>query len=332
MKILFIGGTGNISTDCAALLHKRGHEISVVTRGNVRVPPAYHAISADRKNLDAMRRALDGVAADVVINFLGYELSDIETDYALFAGKVSQYVFISTAMVYAKPHRQIPITESSPVGNPYSERYAQKKLQCEAWLLERCAAKAFPVTIVRPSHTYSKRWIPSIVASAGYWFAARLEHGKPVFVANNGENLWTLTATTDFAVGLAGLVGNRKAVGESFHITSDEALSWNQIYAEIAAAVGIQSPVIERIPVDFICERFPETVEFLKGDKAEPGVFDNSKIKRFVPDFICRKSFAVGIRESVAWLKAHPEDQLPNPKADALVDQIIAAWREKKTG
>ena len=328
MKILFIGGTGNISTDCAALLHQRGHEISVVTRGNVRVPGEYRSITADRKNLDAMRRALDGVAADVVINFLGYELSDIETDYALFAGKVSQYVFISTAMVYAKPHRQLPITEASPVGNPYSERYAKKKLQCEAWLLERCVANAFPVTIVRPSHTYSKRWIPNTVASAGYWFAARLEQGKPVFVANDGENLWTLTATTDFAVGLAGLVGNKKAVGETFHITSDEALTWNQIYAEIAAAVGVQSPVIERIPVDFICERFPETVEPLKGDKAEPGVFDNSKIKRFVPDFICRKPFAVGIRESVAWLKAHPEDQLPNPKADALVDQIIASWQD----
>ena len=130
---------------------------------------------------------------------------------------------------------------------------------------------------------------------------------------------------------LAGLIGNEKAVGEAFHITSDEALTWNQIYAEIIAAVGVQAPVIERIPVDFICERFPETVEFLKGDKAEPGVFDNSKIKRFVPDFVCKKPFAAGIRESVVWLKAHPNDQQPNPKADALVDAIIASWRESRT-
>jgi nucleoside-diphosphate-sugar epimerase len=329
MKILFIGGTGNISTDCAALLHQRGHEIIVVTRGNTPERLAYNSIVADRKNIDAMRRALDGVAADVVINFLGYELSDVETDYALFAGKVSQYVFISTAMVYAKPHRQLPITEASPLGNPFSD-YAKKKLQCETWLLEQRAANAFPVTIVRPSHTYSKRWIPNTVSSAGYWFAARLEQGKPVFVANDGENPWTLTATSDFAVGMAGLIGNEKAVGETFHITSDEALAWNQIYAEIAAAVGVQSPVIERIPLDFLCERFPETVEFLKGDKAEPGVFDNSKIKRFVPDFKCQKPFAVGIRESVAWLKAHPADQQPNPKADTLVDQIIASWREHR--
>ena len=331
MKILFIGGTGNISTDCAALLHKRGHQISVVTRGRSRVRLAYDSVVADRKDLDAMRKALDGVAADVVINFLGYEPSDVETDFSLFAGKVNQYVFISTATVYAKPHRQLPITEESPLGNPFST-YAQKKLECERWLLERHAADKFPVTIVRPSHTYSRRWIPNTVSSAGYWFAARVEQGKPVFVPNDGENPWTLTATTDFAVGLAGLIGNEKAVGEAFHITSDEALTWNQIYAEIAAAVGVQAPVIERIPVDFICERFPETIESLKGDKAEPAVFDNSKIKRFMPDFICEKPFAAGIRESVTWLKAHPVDQKPNPKADALVDAVIASWRQTKAG
>ncbi|HUJ09563.1 MAG TPA: NAD-dependent epimerase/dehydratase family protein [Verrucomicrobiae bacterium] len=329
MKILFIGGTGNISTDCAALLRKRGHEISVVTRGKSRVRLAYDSIVADRKNLGAMQKALEGVTADVVINFLGYEMADVETDYALFAGKVSQYIFISTAMVYAKPHLQIPIAEQSPLGNPYSP-YARNKLQCEQWLLERHATDKFPVTIVRPSHTYSKRWIPNTVSSPGYWLGTRFEQGKPMFVANDGENPWTLTATSDFAVGLAGLVGNEKAVGESFHITSDEALSWNQIYTEIAAAVGNASPVIEKIPLDFLCERFPETIEFTKGDKAEPGVFDNSKIKRFVPDFKCKKPFAVGIRESVAWLGAHPEDQHPNPQADALVDAIIAAWREKK--
>lgn len=326
MKLLFIGGTGNISTDCAALLHQRGHEIIIVTRGNVRVPPEYRSITADRKNLDAMQGALDGVNPDVVINFLGFGLPDIETDYALFAGKVRQYVFISTAMVYAKPHRQIPITENAPLGNEFSD-YAKNKLACERWLLEK---RDLPVTIVRPSHTYSKCWIPNIVSSAGYWFAARLEQGKPIFVPNDGENPWTLTATTDFTVGLAGLVGNDKAVGETFHITSDEALPWNQIYAEIAAALGVPMPVIEKIPVDFICERFPDLIGPVRGDKAEPAIFDNSKIKKFVPDFICRKPFVAGIRESVAWLCAHPKDHNINPKNDALVDQIIAAWRKRK--
>jgi len=320
MKILFIGGTGNISTDCAALLHQRKHEISVLTRGNAPVPAEYRAIKADRKHLEAVR----DLKFDVVINFLGYDLPDIETDYESFAGKIRQYIFISTAMVYAKPHRHIPITENAPLGNPYSN-YAKNKLACERWLLEK---REWPVTIVRPSHTYSKRWIPNMVSSAGYWFAARLEQGKPVFVANDGENPWTLTATTDFAVGLAGLIGNEKATGETFHITSDEALSWNQIYREIAAALGVPAPVIEKIPVDFICKNFPDLTGGIKGDKAEPGVFDNSKIKKFVPDFVCRKPFAVAIRESVAWLRAHPEDQQPNAKADALVDQVIAAWRQ----
>jgi nucleoside-diphosphate-sugar epimerase len=329
MKILFIGGTGNISTDCAALLHERGHEIIVVTRGQARVPGEYRSVTADRKNLDAMRHALDGVTADVVINFLGYDLPDIETDYALFAGKIRQYIFISTAMVYAKPHRQIPITENAPLGNPYSD-YAKNKLACERWLLEQHASNGFPVTIARPSHTYSKRWIPNAVSSAGYWLAARMEKSQPVVVANDGENPWTLTATTDFAGGLAGLVGNEKALGETFHITSDEALTWNQIYAEIAAALGVALPAVEKIPVDFICEKFPDLTGAIKADKAEPGVFDNSKIKRFVPEFICRKPFAAGIREAVSWLRAHPEDQQINPKNDALVDQIIAAWRKEK--
>jgi nucleoside-diphosphate-sugar epimerase len=232
-------------------------------------------------------------------------------------------------MVYAKPHRQLPITENAPLGNSHSD-YAKNKLQCEHWLLQRCAAGEFPATIVRPSHTYSKRWIPNVVSSAGYWFAARIEKGQPVFVANDGENPWALTATTDFAVGLAGLVGNEKAIGETFHITADETLSWNRIYAEIAAALGVPPPVIERIPVDFICKNFPDMTGALKGDKVEPAVFDNSKIKRFVPNFVCRKPFAAGIRESVAWLRAHAEDRLLNPKNDALIDQIIAAWREHK--
>ena len=325
MKILFIGGTGNISTDCAALLHERGHEIIVVTRGNARVPSEYRSITADRKNLDTMRRALDGVMADVVINFLGFELSDIETDYTLFAGKVRQYIFISTAMVYAKPHRQIPITENAPLGNPYSD-YAKNKLACERWIMEK---PNLPATIVRPSHTYSRRWIPNAVSSAGYWFAARLEQGKPVFVPNDGENPWTLTATTDFAVGLAGLVGNEKAIGEAFHITSNEALSWNQIYREIVAALGVPLPVVEKIPVDFICKNFPDLSGAIKGDKAEPGVFDNSKIKRFVPEFRCRIPFSQGVRDSVHWLREHPDQQNLKPELDELIEKVVTAWQKR---
>lgn len=326
MKILFVGGTGNISADCAALLHERGHEIIVVTRGRSGVPPEYRAVQADRRDPAAMRAALQGVEPEVVINFLGYELADVQADYDLFRNRVRQYVFISSATVYAKPHRHLPLTEEAPLGNPYWD-YAQKKLACEQWLLDPWRQTRFPVTIVRPSHTYSRRWIPNAVASSNYTFATRLETGKPVFVPDEGENPWTLTATTDFAVGLAGLLGNARAIGEAFHITSDEVLTWNQIYAEIADALGARSPEIIRIPTEFICQEAPQLTGTLKGDKANPGIFDNAKIKRFVPEFHCRKAFRVGIRESAAWRRAHPELPQVHPQTEALIEGVIAAWR-----
>jgi nucleoside-diphosphate-sugar epimerase len=329
-KILFIGGTGNISAECAALLHQRGHEIFVVTRGRSSLPPEYRAIQADRKDPAAMRSALSGVQADVVINFLGYGLADVQTDYDLFHDVVGQYIFISSTTVYSRP-AQLPMTEAAPKGNPWWD-YAQQKLACEQWLLDRWAETRFPVTIVRPSHTYSHRWIPNPVSSSSYTFAARLEQGLPVFIPEDGENPWTLTAATDFAVGLAGLVGHREVIGEAFHITSDEVQTWNQICAEIAAALGVTSPNIVRVPVDFICGVAPQITGTLKGDKAHPGIFDNAKIKRFVPEFQCRKPFRAGVCESVAWLRAHPEQQNLNPKVDELCDQVVGAWRKAATG
>ena len=323
MNILFIGGTGNISSDCAALLQQRGHKIFVLTRGQSPVPAGYTAVRADCKDPAALRAAVQGLTVDVVANFIAYDVPDMARDFELFAGRVQQYIFISTTTVYIKPPQRLPITENEPQGNPFWD-YAQKKRACEDWL---CARPEFPVTIVRPSHTYSNRWVPNVVSSAGYTLAARFEAGKPVFVPGNGDNLWTLTATSDFAVGFAGLVGNSRAIGEAFHITSDERLPWIEIYGEIAAAVGAPAPVIEKIPVEFICERFPQLIVPLKGDKANPGIFDNTKIKQFVPEFQCRKKFAVGIRESVNWMRQHPEDRKINTQADALIDQVVAAWR-----
>jgi nucleoside-diphosphate-sugar epimerase len=329
MKILFIGGTGNISTECAALLHQHGHEILVVSRGRSAVPADYRAIQADRKDEAAMRAALKDVHPDVVVNFLGYDLPELKVDFGLFNGVVRQYVFISTTAVYAKPPPQLPLTEDSPVGNEWWD-YAQKKLACEQWLRERQAEAGFPVTIVRPSHTYSKRWVPNPVSSGSYTFAARLEQGKPVFIHDDGDTPWALTAASDFAVGLAGLVGKPQAVGETFHITSDEVLTWNQIYAEIAAAVGARSPQVVKVPTDFICQVAPQLTGTLKGDKAHPGVFDNSKIKRFVPEFRCRVPFRLGVRESVRWLREHPEQQNLKPELDALIQDVIRAWERQK--
>lgn len=325
MKILFIGGTGNLSTDCAELLHRRGHEITLLTRGRSPVPPQYRTVVADHKDAAAMRAALDNTTPDVVIDFLGYELADVQLDYALFAGRIRQYVFISTAAAYVKPAPHLPITEEMPLGNPFWD-YAQKKEQCENWLREQWHTSRFPVTIVRPSHTYSPRWFPNPVSSSGYTLAARLVAGKPVFVPGDGENPWTLTATSDFAVGLTGLVANDAAIGEAFHITSDEALTWNQIYAETAAALGVTSPRIMKIPVEFICQHCPRLIGTVKGDKANPAIFDNSKIKRFVPEFQCRKPFRAGIRESVEWFRQHPDRQKVNPEADADFDLVTTAW------
>jgi nucleoside-diphosphate-sugar epimerase len=331
MKILFIGGTGNISTECAELLHQQGHEIMVVTRGVSIVPKEYRTIKADRKDLDSMRAGLDGVKADVAINFLGYEISDLEIDFSVLKGAIGQYIFISSATVYSKPPKTLPIREEAPLGNAWWD-YAQKKVQCEQWLLEKHKEGRFPLTIVRPSHTYSRMWVPNPIASSSYSFAARMESGLPVFVPDDGENRWTLTAASDFAVALAGLAGKEESIGEAFHITSDEVLTWNQIYSEIGRALGVARPEIVKIPTDFICRIEPSLIGNLKGDKSHPGVFDNTKIKRFVPGFRCSKPFRKGVSESVAWLRGHPEQQNLDPKVDALIERVVHAWKDQGPG
>ncbi len=325
MKVLFLGGTGNISSACARLLYERGHQVQIITRGVSEVPRHLQALVADRKDSASMRTAAQAARPEVVINFLGFELPEVMLDFELFRGMARQYIFISSATVYAKPPPRLPIREDTPLGNPWWE-YALKKQACEQWLLDQWKEHQFPVTIVRPSHTYSERWIPNPLSSSSYTFARRLERGQPVFVPDQGENPWTLTASADFAIGLAGLVGNPAAIGEAFHITSDEVLTWNQIVTEIAAALSAPQPKIVKIPTDFICQVAPQMTGSLKGDKAHPGVFDNSKIKRFVPDFRCHTSFAVGVRESVRWLRAHPDRQNLKPDLDALCEQVISAW------
>jgi len=326
MQILFIGGTGNISADCAALLHQKGCEIVVLSRGRNPVPHPYRSVVADRKNLTDMQLALQNLKPDVVVNFLGYELTDVQIDFKLFQSAIRQYIFISSATVYAKPPDKLPLTEDAPLGNVWWD-YAQRKLACEQWLLQQHLQNGFPVTIVRPSHTYSRIWVPNPVSSSSFTFAARLQMSKPVFVPDAGENPWTLTAASDFAVGLAGLIGNAKAFGQAFHITSDEVLTWNQIVKEIAEALGVGSPTFVHVPTDFICNIAPQMTGSLKGDKSHPGVFDTSRIKAFVPGFKCQKPFRIGVRESVDWLRRHPEQQNLNPKVDALCEDVISAWR-----
>jgi nucleoside-diphosphate-sugar epimerase len=327
MNLLFLGGTGNLSTACARACHERGHHISVLTRGHASAPPEYETLVADRKDLPAMRTALAGRTFDSVLNFIGFDPAEVQADWELFRGATGQYIFISSATVYEKPPRELPIREDTPLGNAWWE-YARKKIACEEWLMGRFREDGFPVTIIRPSHTYSREWIPNLVSSAGYSFAARLERGEPVFVADRGTTPWTLTHADDFAVGVAGLAGCREAIGEAVHITGDEALPWKSIYQEIAAALGLGEPQIAEVSTDLICEAAPHLVGNLRGDKIHPAVFDNSKIKRLVPEFHARKSLAAGIRESVAWMRGHPERQRLNPQIDATNDAVIAAWRK----
>lgn len=276
-----------------------------------------------------MRQALANEEFDSVINFLGYEVADVRSDVGLFRGRTGQYVFISSATVYAKPPPALPITEETPRANPWWD-YAQKKIACEEWLEQEAVSSGFPVTIVRPSHTYSKQWVPNAVSSSSYTFAARMERGLPVYVHDRGETPWTLTASSDFAAGLAGLVGNERAIGQAFHITSDEVLTWNQIYAEIAAALGARTPEIIPIPTDFICEAAPRLTGSLRGDKAHPGIFDNSKLKRLVPGYVAGKSFGEGVRQSVEWLRANPDQKNESASLDAEIQQVIDGWRERK--
>jgi nucleoside-diphosphate-sugar epimerase len=302
--------------------------VAVITRGQKPVPREYQSFSADRANLADMKRIVDEAKPDVVINFLGFATSDVMLDFQLFQGAVAQYIFVSSATVYAKPHRVLPLPETAPQGNPWSE-YARHKQACEEWLMERSRSVRFPVTIVRPSHTYSKSWIPNLVNSSSFSFALRMERGAPVFVPDKGDGLWTLTAASDFATGLAGLVGQHSSLGQAYNITSDEILTWNQIYAEIAAAMGVKEPQIKKVPLELICAAAPELVAGIKGDKAQAGVFDNAKIKRAVPGFKCRKPFREGVREAVEWLRGHPWDQNLDPKVDRVIDRVMAEYRRQ---
>lgn len=322
MNIALIGGTGNISSDCCTELLNAKHTVYAITRGHKPVPPGVTALKADRNDSQALRSALDNITTDVVIDFLGFTPEDMQIDIDAFAGRTDQLIFISSATVYATPHRFIPITEEHPLGNAFSG-YAQNKQSCEEFLRRQSAV---PVTILRPSHTYSKKWLPNTVSSAGYTLVDRLERNLPVFVPGKGDTPWTLTSTTDFAKAIVGLVGNQSAIGETFHATSEEHLTWKEIYELTAEAAETGKPDIVEVPVDFICDKFPKLIANIRGDKSEPAVFDNSKIRSVVPSFECRKSIKAGITESINWMRTHPEDKIVREAVNNTFDEVIAAW------
>lgn len=326
MNILVFGGTGNISTDVAAALLNAGHVVTVVTSGNRPVPPQYQCLTADRHDRESLIHAIDGASFDVAIDFLCFNEADSETAYETLRGRVGQYILISSATVYRKPHTTLPLTEDMPRGNPFSE-YARCKIACEDYFRAR-HGDDFPVTVVRPSHTFGKTWIPSPLNGSDWTVAARILAGKPIILHDQGQSLWALTAASDFAAALTALAGNPAAFGEAFHITTDQFLTWNGICFEVGLALGRQAEIVH-VPTDFLEACAPVAREKLRGDKMEHGVFDNSKIKGIAPEWECRKSFRAAIREAVAWYREDDSRQVVNQEQDLLIDEIIGKWRAR---
>lgn len=329
MKALFIGGTGTISQEVTKLAQKKGWEVTLLNRGSRPVPEGMNSIVADIKDEAAVAAALEGKSYDVVAQFIGYTAEDVKRDIRLFAGKTKQYIYISSASAYQKPVSDYRITESTPLINPYWD-YSQNKIEAEEVLVNASRKEHFPMTIVRPSHTYNGTKPPVCVhGNKGNWqILKRILEDKPVIIPGDGSSLWTLTHSSDFAKGFTGLMGNPHAIGHAFHITSDESMTWNQIYETIAKALGKPLNGLH-VASDFLA-RHSGPYNFkgeLLGDKSASVVFDNSKIKRLVPDFVCTVSMAEGLRRSVEYMMTHPETQVEDLEFDAWCDRIARAQK-----
>lgn len=333
MKILFIGGTGTISMAITRLLAKQGHELYLLNRGNrnEHLPENVKTIIADISDEEETAKKLEGMSFDCVGEFIGFVPSQLERDYRLFKDKTKQFIYISSASAYQKPPTSYVITEETPLENPYWE-YSRNKKACEEYLMERYKKDGFPVTIVRPSHTYDERSVPlGVHGKVGSWqVVKRIKEGKPVIIHGDGSSLWTITHNSDFAKAYVGLIGNPKAIGEAFHITSDESVSWNEIYKAIADALGVElkpyyvssQTLADMSDYDFLGS--------LIGDKANSVVFDNSKVKSLVPDFKAEVSAKEGIRRTVEHILAHPEYQNDDEEFDIWCDKVITALENMK--
>jgi nucleoside-diphosphate-sugar epimerase len=320
MKVLFIGGTGVISSACSPLAIERGMELYLLTRGqtNRPIPKGAHLLQADIRDPETVRDVLRGHRFDVVVDWVAYIPDHVQMDIELFKGRTGQYIFISTAAAYAPP--SLPITESTILANSIWD-YAHQKILCERRLFDAYIQEGFPVTVVRPSHTYDKTMLP---LQYRYTVVDRMRKGQKVVVHGDGTSVWVLTHHRDFAKGFVGLLGNSQAIGEAVHITSDEILTWNQIFSIVAEAAGSNfQPVYA--PSTLIASNDPEWGTRLLGDKAISKFFDNSKIKRFVPDFAAVIPFYQGAREVLDWFDADPSRRSIDENANRIFDRIITA-------
>jgi nucleoside-diphosphate-sugar epimerase len=329
MRVLFVGGTGMISAAASRMAVDRGFEVYLLNRGSrVARLPGSQSLIADIHDASSVRSALGDLEFDVVVDWIAYTPDDIERDLALFRGRTEQYVFVSSASVYEKPPSNYLITESTPLGNPYWE-YSRNKIACEERLMRAYRDEGFPVTIVRPSMTYDTNLPIALGGWGTYTVADRMLHGRPIVVHGDGSSLWVVTHADDLARGLLGLLGNERALGQAFHITSDEVLTWDQIYRTIAEALGVEAKLVH-IPSDFIVSVAPELTGSLLGDKTWSVVFDNSKIRQFVPGFQARVPLRDGIRRTLEWFAADETRRYVDAAADAQLDRILAAYAGRR--
>jgi len=330
MKILFIGGTGNISAASVRRAIKQHHDVYVLNRGN-RALEDYgisgaKSLVGDIQDEAAIRDLLADHTFDVVANFIAFKTEDVERDVRLFNGRCAQYFFISSASAYQKPLVQPVITESTPLKNPYWD-YSRDKIACENACQTAYREQDFPITIVRPSLTYETVIPTAIGGWDDYTIVERMRQRRPVVVHGDGSSLWTITHSEDFAKGFVGLIGNQQALGEAFHITSDELLTWNQIYDAVGIAAGIGPVEKIHIPSAFIAKTVDWMEGNLLGDKAVSTIFDNSKIKRVVPEFNATISFQEGMRRTLAWFEEKPERMKINEDCNQMLDGMINAYK-----
>ena len=329
MKVLFIGGTGVISSACTELAIQQGIELYLLNRGKSIRPMAEGAIhlQGDIHQPASVLAALGDRTFDAVVEWMAFTPPQVKSDIELFRQRTGQYIFISSASAYQKPPSFLPITESMPLVNPFWQ-YSRDKAACETLVKQAGNENGFLYTIVRPSHTYDRTLLPF---HGGYTTVARMRAGKPVVVHGDGTSLWTMTHHRDFAVGLVGLLGNPHAIGQTFHITSDESLSWNQIYTLVARAAGVV-PELVHVPSDLIARYDPQWGASLLGDKAHSMIFDNSKIRQVVPNFNPAIPFWQGAKEIISWYDEDPARQTVDAQNDRVQDQLITAMKRAFPG
>lgn len=328
MKVLFIGGTGNISAAVSRLCIEQGIDLYLLNRDIIKMKiEEAETITGDINQPGVLSAKLQTHTWDAVVNWIAFNIDDIKRDINLFKGKTDQYIFISSASAYQKPVQNPVITESTPLKNPFWE-YSRRKIACENTLTAAYKEENFPMTIVRPSLTYDTVIPVAIGGWKEYTIIDRIKKGKKIIVHGDGTSLWTITHSSDFAKGFVGLIGHPQAIGQAFHITSDEILNWNKIYKTVAEAADAEADIIH-IASDFICQIEPSMTGSLIGDKAESVIFDNRKIKKYVPDFTAAIPFETGIKQTLQWFEADTSRMIVNKETNTMMDRIIKSYLKK---